>query len=171
MVLYTYWKKFKIPWVVDFFARKPCMHTLIHMHERSTYFPSKHKLVCNYTQPFLKLATPRLVYNCLRCIYHYVFWNWWHTIFLRLSVNLVTLIDLLMTRVKRGLIWIMSQINVKTLFSQSLNIVLLCGGQPLKNIFSFSSARCIRWSGFAMIRFFVVVSSTTCCCTVYVVQG
>ena len=37
-------------------------------------------------------------------------------------------------------------------FSQSLSIVLLCGSQLLTVIFSFSSARCILWPGFALIR-------------------
>ena len=40
------------------------------------------------------------------------------------------------------------------LFSQSLSIVLRCGGLLLNVIFSFSSARCIRWPGFALIRHF-----------------
>ena len=39
------------------------------------------------------------------------------------------------------------------LFSQSLSIVLRCGSLLLNVIFSFSSARCIRWPGFALIRF------------------
>ena len=38
------------------------------------------------------------------------------------------------------------------LFSQSLGIVLRCGGQLLNDIFSFSSGTCIRWPGFALIR-------------------
>ena len=38
------------------------------------------------------------------------------------------------------------------LFSQSLSIVLRCGGLLLNVIFSYSSARCIRWPGFALIR-------------------
>ena len=38
------------------------------------------------------------------------------------------------------------------LFSKSLSIVLRCGGLLLNAIFSFSSARCIRWPGFALIR-------------------
>ena len=38
------------------------------------------------------------------------------------------------------------------LFSQSLSTALLCWGLLLNIIFSFSSARCIRWPGFALIR-------------------
>ena len=38
------------------------------------------------------------------------------------------------------------------LFSQSLSIVLRCWGLLLNVIFSFSSARCIRWPGIAVIR-------------------
>ena len=38
------------------------------------------------------------------------------------------------------------------LFSLSLSIVLRCEGQLLNVIFSFLSARCIRWPYFALIR-------------------
>ena len=38
------------------------------------------------------------------------------------------------------------------LFSQLLSIVLRCWGLLLNVIFSYSSARCIRWPGFALIR-------------------
>ena len=38
------------------------------------------------------------------------------------------------------------------LFSQSLSIVLRCGGQLLNVIFSFLSDRCIQWLGFALIK-------------------
>ena len=38
------------------------------------------------------------------------------------------------------------------LFSKSLSIVLRCGCLLLNVIFSFSSARCIRWLGFTLIR-------------------
>ena len=38
------------------------------------------------------------------------------------------------------------------LFSQSLSIVLWCGGLQLNVIFRFSSVRCILWPGFALIR-------------------
>ena len=38
------------------------------------------------------------------------------------------------------------------LFSKSLSIVLRYGGQLLNVIFSYSSARCISWRGFAVIR-------------------
>ena len=38
------------------------------------------------------------------------------------------------------------------LFSQSLSIVLRCGSLLLNVIFSFSSVRCIRWPGSALIR-------------------
>ena len=38
------------------------------------------------------------------------------------------------------------------LFSQSLSIVLRCVGLLLNVIFSFSSSRCVRWRGFALIR-------------------
>ena len=38
------------------------------------------------------------------------------------------------------------------LFSQSLSIVLRCGGLLLNVIFSYLGARCIRWPGFALIR-------------------
>ena len=38
------------------------------------------------------------------------------------------------------------------LFSRSLSIVLRCGGPLLNAIFCFSSAMCIRWPGFALIR-------------------
>ena len=34
----------------------------------------------------------------------------------------------------------------------TLSIVLRCGGQLLNVTFSFSSARCIRWPGFVLIR-------------------
>ena len=38
------------------------------------------------------------------------------------------------------------------LFSQSLSIVLRCLSVLLNVIFSFSSARCTRWTGFALVR-------------------
>ena len=38
------------------------------------------------------------------------------------------------------------------LFSQSLSIVLRCDGQLLNVTFSFTSARCIRWPVFALIK-------------------
>ena len=38
------------------------------------------------------------------------------------------------------------------LFSQSLSIVLRCGGQLLNVTFNFLSGRCIRWQGFFSIR-------------------
>ena len=47
------------------------------------------------------------------------------------------------------------------LFSQSLNIVLRCGGQLLNVTFSFLSARCIRRPGFVPIR--------VSCCVINVV--
>ena len=47
------------------------------------------------------------------------------------------------------------------LFSQSLSIVLLRGALLLSVIFSFSSARCIRWRSFALIRL-------SCRCVIYV---
>ena len=37
------------------------------------------------------------------------------------------------------------------LFSQSLSIVLQCGGHLLNVTFGFSNTRCIRWPGFALI--------------------
>ena len=43
-------------------------------------------------------------------------------------------------------------VAIMHLFSQSLSIVLQCGGQVLNVTFSFSSARCIRWPGFALIK-------------------
>ena len=39
-----------------------------------------------------------------------------------------------------------------------MSIVLLCGDQLLTVTSSFSSARCIRWKGFALTKFLVVVS-------------
>ena len=38
------------------------------------------------------------------------------------------------------------------LCSESLSIVLRCGGPLLNAIFSFSSSRCIRWPGFTLMR-------------------
>ena len=38
------------------------------------------------------------------------------------------------------------------LFTQSLSVVLQGGSLQLNVIFSFSSSRCIRWSGYALIR-------------------
>ena len=46
---------------------------------------------------------------------------------------------------------------------QSLSIVLWCGGRLLNVIFSFTSARCIRWSGFALIR-------VSCSCVIKVMM-
>ena len=45
------------------------------------------------------------------------------------------------------------------LFSQSLSSVRRCEGQLLNVTFSFLSARCIRWPGFALIRL-------PCCCII-----
>ena len=54
------------------------------------------------------------------------------------------------------------------LFSQSLNIVLRCGDLLLNVIFSFSSTRCIRWPGFALVRiscrYVIDVMSLHCLC-------
>ena len=43
-------------------------------------------------------------------------------------------------------------VAIMHLFSQSLSIVLRCGGLLLNATFSFSSAWCIRWPGFFLIR-------------------
>ena len=62
-------------------------------------------------------------------------------------------------------------IAIFQLFSQSLSIVLRCGGQLLNIAFSLLSARYIQWPGFVQIR-------VSCCCVIdviwlaqYVVQG
>ena len=55
------------------------------------------------------------------------------------------------------------------LFSQSLSIVLRCGGELLNVSLSSSSVRCIRWPGFALIRLSchcvidVVLMDCVCC--------
>ena len=43
-------------------------------------------------------------------------------------------------------------VSTTNLFSQSLSIVLRCGGLLLNVFFSFSSTMCIQWPGFALIR-------------------
>ena len=43
-------------------------------------------------------------------------------------------------------------VSTMHLFSKSLCIVLRCGALLLNVIIRFSSAMCIRWSGFALIR-------------------
>ena len=45
-------------------------------------------------------------------------------------------------------------VATRHLFSQSLSIVLRCGGLLLYFIFSYSSAKCFRWPGFAFIRLY-----------------
>ena len=55
-------------------------------------------------------------------------------------------------------------------FSQSLSIVLRCGGQLLNVTFSFFSARCFRWQGLVLISVFCrcvfdVVRLGLVCCT------
>ena len=55
-------------------------------------------------------------------------------------------------------------------FSQSLGIVLRCGGLLLNVIFSFSCVRCIRWPGFSLnrvsCRYVIDVMLLHCvCCT------
>ena len=56
-----------------------------------------------------------------------VFWCWWTVFFWILLCCFITIMH-----------W----------FSQSLSIVLQCGGLLLNVIFSFSRFRCIRWQGF-----------------------
>ena len=67
----------------------------------------------------------------LVCLKELEFWGWW-------SVSLWTSLCCF--------------VAVMNLFFQSLSIVLLCGGLLLSASFSFPSARCIRWPGFALIR-------------------
>ena len=76
------------------------------------------------------------------------FWGWW-------SVSLWTRLCYF--------------VAIMHLFSQSLSIVPRCGGQLLNDIFSFLSARCVRWKGFALIRVScdcvidVIVLDCVCC--------
>ena len=61
------------------------------------------------------------------------------------------------------------------LFSQSLSIVLRCGGLLLNVTFSFTNARCIRWPGFCPDQTFLSLchrrNVAAQCMTLYVVQG
>ena len=60
-----------------------------------------------------------------------VFWGWWNA-YLWTSLRYF--------------------VAIFPLFSQSLSIVLCCGGRLLNITFCFSSLRCIRWSDFVPIR-------------------
>ena len=59
------------------------------------------------------------------------------------------------------------------LFSQSLSIVLRCGGLLLNIIFRFSIARCIRWPGIVLItvscRCVIDVMVLHCICCIWLI--
>ena len=68
---------------------------------------------------------------CFRCLSeNWVFWGW-RNVYLRTPLCYF--------------------VAILHLFSQSLSIILRCGGQLL-NVICFLSARCIQWPGFVPIR-------------------
>ena len=61
---------------------------------------------------------------------------------------------------RNGILWLVKHVFLNAsvfllatlhLFSQSLSNILRLGGLLLNAIFSFSSARCVRWPGFTLI--------------------
>ena len=69
-------------------------------------------------------------------------------------LSLVSLKKIGILRFVKRVLWTPMCCIVATmyLFSKSLNIVARCGGLLLNVIFSYSSARCIPWLCFALIR-------------------
>ena len=60
-------------------------------------------------------------------------------------------------------------VAILSFFSQCLSFVIMCGGLLLNVVFSFSSTRCVRLPGFALIRLsYRCVISVICCFTVYI---
>ena len=70
-------------------------------------------------------------------------------------------------------VYVDTSVSLRCYYAFVARIIEYCSsvwGLILNVIFSFSSARCIRWPGCASI-IPVVVPSMSCCCTVDVVQG